>query len=159
MQKVECFFDDVNQVYFSYNENLGYEYVRAIKSFGFPKVNISFNVHDIDEMLRSYTGSITNEVRENILTLLSNQTQIPRLKVIMEDIESSKPGFGSPQCAIIVDTNSIWLLIKEKPSNDFIELINKLSLSQGVFLVDAAQGIIVDSRSVSNIENYIEYED
>ncbi|WP_311949622.1 hypothetical protein [Mucilaginibacter terrae] len=84
---------------------------------------------------------------------------MPRLKVVLENIESSKIGFGSSGCAIIVDTNSVWFLIKEKAPNEFIELISKISLSQGVLLVDAAKGAIVDSTSVSNIEEYFEFDD
>lgn len=159
MQKLQCFLDDVKQVYFSSNKNLKYELAQAFKCLGFDNIDENLTANDIDEMLRSYTGSVTNEVRNSIWVLLSNQTQIPRLKVVMEDIESSKIGFGSPNCAVIVDNDSVWFLIKEKPSSEFIELISKISLSQGVFLVDVAQGIIVDSRSISNIKDYFDYED
>jgi len=159
MYKVDCFYDDVDQVYFCRNENLRYEHAQAFKSFGFHQPELLLTVKEINEILTAESAAMTRELIDNIANFLHNQLAVVKMKVTMEYMGTSKIAFGAPEFAFIIDDNSVWLLIKQFPTNDIINLISKISSLYDLFLVDSQQGFVVESRIESNVLEYFQYQE
>jgi hypothetical protein len=162
MERVECYYDDVAQIYFAGKENLKYEYVQAFKCFGFNDFEMNTSVSEIDNLLLNKKAPIVNSIKNEILNYLLDERAILKFEVFLEEQKTNNWAFGFPELAIVIDKISVWLLIRESncSQDEFMsKLIADISMKYDLFLVDNQQGFIVESNKISNVIEYFNHID
>jgi hypothetical protein len=159
MEFIKIWLDDVNQIYFTGLENLRYELFQADKRFGFNDIDVTnLTTSDTDGLLIAKSSSSEKGTSQNVSNTLKNQFDIPKLKIIREEKNNGLWAFGFEGFAIIPDEENVWLLIRsgdELIYETMASVITQLSIQFDLFLVDSQQGIVVDSKSKSNIVDYL----
>jgi len=154
---IDYLIDDRAQIYLTTLGNLNYELIQADKVFGFDNhTNSNPTSEEIEKVLKEKSLILENK-KIKISTTLESDPRLNQFNVTVDGKETNSKAFGFEDLAIIVDQNSVWLLIRQgdkKQVEIMAEVIAKLSNDFDLFLVDTAQGYLVESILKAEFLNY-----